>query len=108
MPRQTIETRVLALDERVTELERLPDRIDHLTSQASQFQAETRAEFSAMRRDMGHRFDAVEKTMHELHGIAMTKIDELGGQMRALHEDVIDRIAKIGEGSRRPPTRRTR
>jgi hypothetical protein len=127
MRRQTIEARVLGLEERVTELERLPERIDDLTAQTSQFQKETSAEFSAMRRDMGQRFDALETTMHELHGVAMAKIDvldsqmhelhgvamakidELGGQMRTLHEDVIDRIARMGERTRKkPPTSRKR
>ena len=75
MPPQTLESRIGSLEHRVTTLEELPGRIDDLTLQVSQLRSEMRAEFSAVRADMA-----------------------TGSEMRALHEDVISRIALLQEG----------
>ena len=69
MARQVLETRVESLERRMTTLEQLPERLDRLESQILQFREEVGDEFSAVRREM-----------------------------RVLHEDVLGRIAVIGEG----------
>ena len=74
--------------ERVTKLEELPGRIDDLTSQVSQLRTEMSAEFSAVRAEI-----AVRAT---------------GSEMRALHEDVISRIALLREGWAPPHKPRSR
>ena len=86
----TLASKVEDLDKRVTRLQELPARIDDLTSQVSQLRVEMRAEFSAVRSDIG--------------GLQI-KTDGLAVQMRVLHEDVIARIALLQEGWPKPPKR---
>ncbi len=80
MPRQTLVGRVERLEERVTALEQLPARIDELASQVSQLRTEVRDGFSAT--------DAKLQYLR----------DDLGRQMRILHEDLIERIKALGDG----------
>jgi hypothetical protein len=70
----------------VSELERLPARIDDLTSQVVQLRTEMHAEFSAVRAEIAERATAVE--------------------MRVLHEDVISRLALLQEGRPVRPRRK--
>ena len=77
MPPQTLESRIESLEHRVTELEQLPGKIDALTSQVSQLRTKMDAEFSAVRAEIAER--------------------ATGSEMRALHEDVISRIALLQE-----------
>jgi hypothetical protein len=76
---RALDKRVEILEQKVGRLETLPDRVAGLEVQISDFRAEVRTEFSATR-----------------------------AEMRALHEDVIDRIRILGErpkdtnGRRRP------
>jgi hypothetical protein len=72
----------------VTNLEELPGRIDDLTLQVSQLRTEMRAEFSAVRAEIAER--------------------ATGSEMRALHEDVISRIALLQEGWAPPHKPRSR
>ena len=58
----------------------LPDRVTSLETQMVQFRDEVRAEFSATRKHVDR------------------KIDELGAQMRTLHEEALARIALINRG----------
>ena len=88
MPPQTLESRIENLEHRVTELEQLPGKIDALTSQVSQLRTKMDAEFSAVRAEIAER--------------------ATGSEMRALHEDVISRIALLQEGLVRRPTRGAR
>ena len=90
MPPQTLASKVEDLETRVTRLQDLPARIDDLTSQVSQLRVEMRAEFSAVRSDIG--------------GLQI-KTDSLASQMRVFHEDVIARIALLQEGRPKPPKR---
>ena len=88
MPPQPLEFRVDSLERRVTELEQLPGKIDSLTLQVSQLRTKMAAEFSALRA--------------EISGFAT------GSEMRALHDDVISRIALLQEGWAPPRKPRSR
>jgi DNA-binding protein H-NS len=83
MARQSIESRVEHLETRVTMLEHLPERMDRLESQILQLREENREEHSAIRREVA----------------------ALGTHMRVLHEEVLGRIAALGESL---PKRRNR
>lgn len=88
MPPQTLESRIESLEYRVTELEQLPGKIDALTWQVSQLRTKVDAEFSAVRAEIAER--------------------ATGSEMRALHEDVISRIALLQEGWAPPHKPRSR
>ena len=124
MPPSPLSRRVEILEEKVERLGGLPARIDNLEVQILQFREEVRAEFSATRADFLARIALTEAALlHE-----MNQLDEKRGKetrrelaetrteliariaegdeetrryMRVLHEDVIARIAMIGEGGRR-------
>ena len=85
MPPQTIGNRVDRLEQRVTELERLPDRMSALELQIVQLRAEMREEFSAVRQEIREGDEETRRFM------------------RVLHEEVIGRIATMKESQ--PPTR---
>ncbi len=72
-------------------LDRLSARVDALELQMSQFRGEVRAEFAATRAELRDEIRAGD--------------DETRRYMRVLHEDVIARIATIGEGR---PSRKKR
>ena len=82
--------RVDNLERRVTTLEKLPARIDALTVEVSGLRTEMRAEFVAIRAEMRAGDLALGARIDE-------KIDGLATEMRVLHEDVIGRIALLGE-----------
>ena len=94
MPTQTIVRRVDRLEVRVTDLERLPDRISSLESQILQMRTEMAGEFSAVRHEIAD-------CRRDLNA----RIEETLRYMRVLHEDVIGRLAIIQEGQ---PSRRRR
>ncbi len=107
-------------------LERLPERLDALSTQISDLRAEVRGGFSAVRAEMARGLQSLRDEMFErcamkedlerfatkadLEGFA-TKADlqaglaELRAQMLALHEDSVAKIAPIQEGL---PRRRRR
>lgn len=91
MPRETIEGRVDDLELRVTELEKLPDRISAVESQIVLLRTEMRSEFSAVRTEIGETRQSLEYQIAEKH-------DEAIRYMRVLHEDVIGRLKIIQEG----------
>ena len=99
MPPQTIGNRVDQLELRVTELEKLPERLTAVESQIVQLRTEMRDEFSAVREEI--RAGNAE-TRHMLG----ERIDETNRHMRVLHDDVIGRLALIQEGL--PTMRRKR
>ena len=80
MPQEHIQGRVDNLERRVSELEKLPDRISAVESQIVLLRTEMRSEFSAIRTEMGE------------------KHDEAPRYMRVLHEDIIGRLKIIQEG----------
>ena len=114
-----VEQRLNTLEERMTALERLPDRMDHLEvrmdrlevrmdglavrmdgldhrmdrleSEAVQLRTEMRGEFAAVRSEIVAGDDRVMATLS-------SRIEDSRRETRLLHEDVIGRIALLGEG----------
>ena len=99
----------------MTNLERLPERIDQLTSQFVQLRTEIRDEFSAVREELASQIGELASQIgagRKEFGGQITglrgDIEEARRHMRVLHEDVISRLALIQEGqvTRRPSPRR--
>ena len=82
-----LEKRVDILEQQMTELRGLPERVGRVESQLSQLRTEMRAEFSAVRQDM------------------VNGDEETRRQMRVLHEEVIDRLKLLAP---KPRTRSRR
>ena len=85
MPTRSKQDRLTLLEQRVSELEATP---------VSALRAEMRASFEAVDR----RFEALEHRMEQ-------GFEETRRHARVLYEDLVTRIATIGEGR---PTRRSR
>jgi hypothetical protein len=128
MPPSPLNRRVQILEEKVERLEQLPARIDSIELQILHLRDEVRIEFSEIREEMREGLDGVRDglrdEMRELHSEAIARIalteqallHEMGHLderaalrdaetrrvMRVLYEDLVDRIATLGEGSRRP------
>ncbi|MEQ1759414.1 MAG: hypothetical protein ABL986_13920 [Vicinamibacterales bacterium] len=97
MQDRSIVERVEILEHMVERLKELPDRVAALESQFVQLRLEMRDGFSDIRSEMSAM------------GVGLRAEIQAGDEetrryMRALHEDVISRIATIGEG--RPSRRR--
>jgi phage shock protein A len=107
---QSLEQRVEVLEQKVAGLETLPDRMTALEAQISEFRAETRGEFSAVRREMNEGLTMLRGEMHSLIGETRQEMrtlnEETRSYMRTLHEDVVSRIALLDEHLR--PARRRR
>jgi hypothetical protein len=79
------------------------------------FRIEVRQEFAAVRTEMGTLGDTLrtemrasgEQIREELGKEIRSGDEETRRYMRVLHEDLVERISKIGEGSR-PPNGRSR
>jgi predicted nucleic acid-binding Zn-ribbon protein len=84
--------RVEVLEKKMTALDELPARVSSLETQIVQLRTEMKGEFSAVRQEM-----------RALNDHTLT-------QVRILHEEVIDRIARLDEsgGARRSNGRRKR
>ena len=87
MPPSPLTRRVEILAEKVERLERLPARIDNLEVQILQCREEVRAECSATRAEFIARIAEGDEETRRF--------------MRVLHEDLVARIATIGEGRSR-------
>ena len=120
MQPQPLESRVEALEARVTGLGELPARMDRLESQIVQLRDENRVEHSAIRAELqtGHEslrteIQSVHEEMHAMHAALraemqssnaalITQLKEQNDRQerltRVLHEDLIGRIAALGEG----------
>ena len=109
MQPQPLESRVEALEARVTGLGELPARMDRLESQIVQLRDENRVEHSATRTEI----QSVHEEMHAMHAALraemqssnaalITQLKEQNDRQerltRVLHEDLIGRIAALGEG----------
>jgi len=94
MHQQTLANRVAILEQKMEGLQGLPDRVTSLELQISQFRGEVRVEFSALREEIRTQLDEVRG---ELRGEIRAGDEETRRQMRVLHEDVISRIALLGE-----------
>jgi hypothetical protein len=99
MPPQTLERRVESVEQRVTVLEQLPARVDHLVVQISQLRVEMHVEFSAVRSEIVAGDDRLLTTLREEIGAVMT-------QSRVLYEDLKASLILIQEGL--PPRKRPR
>jgi hypothetical protein len=123
MRSQPVENRVEKLEERVVVLEQLPSRIEKVELQIQQVRGEMRDEFSAVRHEMRDEFAAVRQEMREL-GSALREeiratnrhtiekltesIEAARREARVLYEDVIARIATLGEAQNGRKKRRTK
>ena len=96
MPDIALDRRVENLKQKVEELAALPARVGRLEEQIVQLRTEMRGEFSAVRQEMRTMRDALRSEMRDGD-------EETRRYMRVLHEEVIDRIARIGEAPRRRP-----
>jgi hypothetical protein len=112
MSTRDIAGRIERLEERVTILEQLPSRVDALTARVETLSVR----IDDWRVEMHHEFSAVRAEMRQLDEKLVllnqrsdAKMDQLIEQtnvhMRVLHEDVISRIATIGEGRGRKKKR---
>ena len=111
MPPQPLATRVERLEQRMTALEELPGRVGALESQIVQLRGEMHGEFAALRMEMRA---GDEETRRVLRGETKAigdrleaAIQEARNHSRVMFEEVIERIARIGEGSRRRPRRKS-
>ena len=86
-------------------LEELPVRIERVESQTVQLRTEMRDEFSALRQEVRA---GDEETRHVLGAEIRGEIQNLGTQMRVLHEAVSDKLALLEEGRVSQPSTRKR
>ena len=100
MPQEILANRVAILERKVESLEGLPDRVASLELHISQFREEVRLEFSAVRGEIRSLAEALRADIR-------AGDEETRRQMRVLHEDVIARIAFLGESlnGRRPASK---
>ena len=120
--RETLTRRVEVLEEKVGLLSVLPDRLTSLQAGVAALRTEMRAGFAALRAEMQEREERLRAEMREGQERLRTEMQE--GQenlrvemrtgdeetrrlMRVLHEDVIERIARLA-GSGDDPRRRRR
>lgn len=87
----TVEGRLVMVEGRLVKVE---GRLATVEVQIVHLREEMRSEFSAIRGELGERFEALYE-----------RGEDTRRYMRVLHEEVIDRIARIGEGP--PPSRCT-
>lgn len=116
MTTQPLEFRVDSLEDRVTQLEQQVGPDDRDPSQVVALRTEMRAEFSAVRAHLASldakvggleaKMGGLDAKVGSLESKLEAKIDQQGIQMRVLHEEVIRRIALIGESA--PSSRKPR
>ena len=82
------------LERRVEILEQLPDRVTALESQIVQLREEMRTEFSATRVEARAGDEETRRTLREE---IRTGDAETRRFMRVLHEDLVSRIATLGD-----------
>ena len=105
MAPQSVATRVEGLEGRVTQLEKLPRRIDRIESQIVRLRTEMHDEFSAVRTEMREGFAAVrteirsgdEETRRELREEIRSGDEETRRYMRVLFEEYVGRLKLVGE-----------
>ena len=122
MPPQPLARRVERLEQRMTALEELPGRVGALESQIVQLRGEMHGEFAALRMEMragdeetrrvlrgeiGQLRDNLRGEMKAMGDRLETAIQEARNHSRVMFEELIERIARIGEGARRRPRRKS-
>ena len=110
MAQESLEVRMDRLEKRVGILEQLPERVTALESQIVLLRDEMRSEFSAVRGEIRDGDEQVIKTLRDeiragdeetrrvLSERMESLFDENERHMRLLHEDLVERIARTGEG----------
>lgn len=98
MAQESLEKRMDSLERRMEILERLPDRVTALESQIVQLRDEMRSEFSTVRTDIR---TGDEETRRMLTERMESLFDANERHTRLLHEDLVERIARMGEGRNR-------
>jgi hypothetical protein len=123
MSERTNVERINILEQNMESLRALPGRVEALGVQLVQLRSEMRGEFSAVRSELqeglaglrGELLAKIQATdddlraeMHALHRLTVEEIkagdEETRRHMRVLFEELVTRIATIGEGGR--PRRR--
>jgi hypothetical protein len=107
---ESLEKRVQMLEQQMRPLSELPERVASLETQFLQFRTEVREEFSALRSEMraGEALlGEIRKVEASLRREIQAGDEETRRFMRVLHEEVIARIAAIGEGGRSLTLRET-
>jgi hypothetical protein len=107
MPQPTLTQRVASLEARMDDVE---PRVTIIETELRTFRVEVRQEFAAFRVEVRQEFAAVRTEMAAL-GETLRKEMRDGNEesrrfMRVLHEDLVERIQAIGDGSRPPNGRR--
>ena len=113
MPARSLTERIEILEQKVGNLESLPDGVAAVESQILQLRSELKVEFSAIRQHLDHhderfnqvdrRFDQVDQRFDQLENHIREGDEETRHQMRILHEEVINRIALLQEHRGRRP-----
>ena len=125
MAQESLEVRMDRLEKRVGILEQLPERVTALESQIVLLRDEMRSEFSAVRGEIRDGDEQVIKTLRneirasdeqvirtlrdeiragdeETRRVLSERMESLFDEnerhMRLLHEDLVERIARTGEG----------
>ena len=100
-----VERRFNVLEARMTAVEQLPPRLDRLSTEVVELRndvAQVRTEVGDLRTEMRAEFAAVRVEMaagDERVMVRLTaRIEDARRETRVLHEDVIGRIALLGEG----------
>jgi len=107
MSQQNLTNRVQVLEGKVESLESLPERMHSLELQFMQFREEVRAEFSATRAELRAEIRGeIERTRTDLREEIRAGDEETRTYMRVLHEEVLSRIALLGEQRNRAPLSR--
>ena len=112
MPHRTLTQRVEILEQKVEQLETLPARVAAVELQILLLRDEVRGEFSAVRQEIAtlgeelrHEFRhelrlGLQNTAESLRAEVRQGDEETRRYMRVLHEDVIARIAALGDARR--------
>ena len=108
MARHTLTQRVEILEQKVEQLETLPARVAAVELQILLLRDEVRGEFSAVRQEIAtlgeelrHEFRLdLQDTTESLRAEIRQGDEETRRYMRVLHEDVIARIAALGDARR--------
>ena len=87
MSPETIENRVDHLERRMTELEKLPDRITAVESQIVQLRAEMRGEFSAVRTEIGETRHSLRQ---EIAATGQSLRQEIAATEQSLRQEIAD------------------
>ena len=99
MAARSLNERVEILEQKVGELQTLPDRVTGLESQILQLRGEMRDGFSAILARVQEGDEETRRYSRALHEEVLTKLhegdEETRNQMRTLHEEVISRFALL-------------